>query len=131
MENWKSIPGFPSYEASDLGRIRRARRGTGRSPVGMIVQAKPKTKGYFYVRLIGGGKPFWPRLQGIIALTFHGPRPEGHEVSHINGDLTDNSAANLAYETKSANNQRKHAHGTMPMGDHHHMRRTAQLEARP
>ena len=35
----------------------------------------------------------------IVALAFLGPRPEGLEVSHLNGDDRDNRIENLCYES--------------------------------
>lgn len=42
----------------------------------------------------------------LIALTWIGPRPEGYEVDHINGDMLDWSADNLEYVTPEENNKR-------------------------
>ena len=33
----------------------------------------------------------------LIALTWIGPRPEGYECHHRNGDMFDNSASNLVW----------------------------------
>lgn len=44
----------------------------------------------------------------IIAETFIGSRPDGHEIDHINGIRDDNRACNLRYLTKAENN--KHAY---------------------
>lgn len=38
-----------------------------------------------------------PRLHDLVAATFNGPCPEGMEAYHLNGDVTDCSAANLSY----------------------------------
>ena len=42
----------------------------------------------------------------LMALTWIGPRPEGYEVDHINGDMLDWSADNLEYVTPEENNKR-------------------------
>jgi len=42
----------------------------------------------------------------LICITFHGPRPEGYECDHLNGCVTDYSAANLEWVTPSENRRR-------------------------
>ena len=42
----------------------------------------------------------------LMAITWIGPRPEGYEVDHINGDMLDWSADNLEYVTPEENNKR-------------------------
>lgn len=52
----------------------------------------------------------------LICEAFHGPRPPGTEVSHINGVVTDNRAENLRWETHKQNLARKKQHGTHDSG---------------
>ena len=42
----------------------------------------------------------------LMAFTFHGPRPEGYQCDHINGVVTDYSAANLEWVTPAENRRR-------------------------
>jgi hypothetical protein len=42
----------------------------------------------------------------LMALTWIGPRPEGYEVDHLNGDMLDWSADNLEYVTPKENIKR-------------------------
>src|SRR5690606_32157657 len=39
----------------------------------------------------------------LVAAAFLGPRPEGSEVCHINGDPADNRVENLRYGSRSEN----------------------------
>ncbi len=48
----------------------------------------------------------------LVAETFLGPRPEGTQISHLNGNPSDNRPVNLVYETPAENNKRRIAHGT-------------------
>ena len=41
-----------------------------------------------------------------MALTWIGPRPDGHEIDHLNGDRCDCSADNLQYVTPAENRKR-------------------------
>ena len=42
----------------------------------------------------------------LVALTWIGPRPEGYEIDHINGDILNWSAENLEYVTPAENRKR-------------------------
>ena len=42
----------------------------------------------------------------LMALTWIGPRPEGYEVDHINGDMLDWSTDNLEWVTPAENRKR-------------------------
>jgi len=46
----------------------------------------------------------------LIALTFHGPRPDGFEVDHINRNRADPRAENLRYVSRSDNTQNSGRH---------------------
>lgn len=64
---------------------------------------KPYTHGvkYPYMRHFGQKD-----CHVLMAFTFHGPRPEGYECDHINGVVTDYSAANLEWVTPTENRRR-------------------------
>ena len=42
----------------------------------------------------------------LICSTFHGPRPEGYQCDHLNGNVLDYSAANLEWVTPAENYRR-------------------------
>jgi len=52
--------------------------------------------------------PFHPNIMchTLIALTWIGPRQEGYEIDHLNGDITNWSADNLEYVTPAENRKR-------------------------
>jgi len=55
-------------------------------------------EGHNVVTLIGRqGNPDVRRVCELIAESFIGKCPPGQRLEHINGDLTDDSAANLRY----------------------------------
>lgn len=110
-EEWREIPGWPGYEASSLGQI-RSKHG--------IKALFPDIKGYLRVKVWQHSKSRNMRVSGLVALAFHGPAPAGHVVRHINGINTDNRAENLAYGTRSENEQDKVLHGTALLGEKHH-----------
>lgn len=54
----------------------------------------------------------------LVALAFHGERPKGMEIRHLDGNGSNNRADNLSYGTKTQNMRDKFQHGTMPLGHH-------------
>jgi hypothetical protein len=104
-EIWKPIPDYEGlYEVSDQGRVRSRTRTLRPGRVG----------GYAHLVLSKRGKRRGFLVHRLVLLAHVGRCPDGHESSHLNGDRCDNRLANLAWETASANNARKHDHGTMP-----------------
>lgn len=106
---WRPIPFAPSYEAHPSGLVRN--KATQR-----IMEDRPLPSGYSRVSLsLDGHSDAY--VHAAILETFVGPRPDGCQASHKNGDNTDNRLSNLAWETPSANNQRKAGHGTAMIGE--------------
>lgn len=104
-EEWRPVVGFEGkYEVSDEGRIRSIRRNGYLNRVLM-----PGTNGYLYVSL--GRKVRWRSVHSIVAEAFLGPRPNGMETCHNNGNPTDNRLENLRYDTLSANRRDTVTHG--------------------
>ena len=109
MEIWKDIPGYEGkYQASNLGRIRSIDRPIGipgkkgfKNLKGRVLRPGPTKSGHLYV-VLGHGAAGSPVHQ-LIALTFIGPRPDGTEVCHNDGDPTNNRADNLRYDTRTNN----------------------------
>lgn len=99
-EEWRSIPGFPGYEVSSRGRVRSFKRG----PAGQILSTPPNGRGYAYVRLASplGGHP-GREVHTLVAEAFHGPRPDGLQVRHLDGCKNHNWVENLAYGTRTQN----------------------------
>lgn len=112
-EIWKPVPGFDGYEVSDLGRFRSHR--PRRHEVLLrprIIATRIRPNGYLNISFRANGKRR-PRLaHRVVAEAFLGPCPDGLEVSHENGDRTDNRLANLQYRSRMENNRLKVKHGT-------------------
>jgi hypothetical protein len=105
-EQWKPIAGFPTYEVSSLGRVSRMRGGQRRILVGGCTMS-----GYRTVLLYNEGVRTPRRVHTLVAEHFIGPRPEGLEIRHLDGDQRNNAAANLAYGTHVENMQDVVRHG--------------------
>lgn len=106
-EEWRPVPGWP-YEASSLGRIRRAETGRILAPIA-------HTKGYHRVNLSqlnpDGGRALRRHayVHELVCEAFHGPRPPGMQVDHRDTVRTNNTAANLRWLPAIDNATRYHA----------------------
>lgn len=109
VEIWKPITGFEGrYDVSNLGRVRSLTRQV-RCRVGYhwlhgrvlkpYINAK-RGKGYASLRL-GDTKNY--DVHTLVAVAFIGPRPEGHECNHKDGNPHNNRADNLEWVTHQAN----------------------------
>lgn len=119
VEEWKPVVGHENeYEVSNLGRVKslarevRIVRGSveGTMPVKerILTPLKKTKQGY---RSVGLGKYEKQLVHILVAEAFLGPRPEGMYVGHLNGDPSDNRAANLAYITPAENCHHRIHHG--------------------
>ncbi len=109
-EEWRLIPGYErTYRVSSLGRVESIPRPKTR---GGLLSVKIGKRGYPAVSLVQDGRQTTREVHQLVALAFIGPRPEGHEVRHIDGDPARPHADNLTYGSRSDNVRDKRAHGT-------------------
>lgn len=110
LEIWKVLPGFPVYEVSSLGRVRRV----GGQPRRITYNAK----GYGQLALTDGPVRLQASVHVLVALAFHGPKPtEQHEAAHWNGNPSDNRVFNIRWATKKENAADRNRHGNTARGD--------------
>lgn len=104
-EQWKPIPGYYGYEASDQGRIRSVDRVvSGRRMRGTVLKSKISNAGYALVHVTADEGERKTRTVHRLVLAAHvGPCPEGMETLHGPGGPLDNRLANLRYGTKPQN----------------------------
>lgn len=94
-EEWKPIPSFPGYEASNLGRIRGSR--------GIIKDSDGN--GYRKTALRKNGKSHGVKVHRMVMEAFVGLCPEGMEVCHNDHNRANNCLNNLRYDTKRNNHE--------------------------
>ena len=111
-EIWKAVPGFLGYEVSNLGRVRSFKRTI------MRVMSPSDDGHYWGVSLVRNGKSHRHRIGRLVLLAFVGPRPDGMEMCHNDGDSYNDQLDNLRYDTHSANLQDASGYGVMLGGDH-------------
>ena len=56
--------------------------------------------------------PKGPYIHHLVCELFHGPRPDGCEVRHLDGNRDNNAANNLAWGTRAQNRADMVGHGT-------------------
>ncbi len=105
MEEWRTIPSLSGYyEASSLGRIRRARPGHA-TFIGRIIRSASHRRGYRYVCVppSPGAKLRSCYVHALVAEAFLGPCPLGMQVNHRDLVKTNNVPINLEYVTPQEN----------------------------
>lgn len=117
-EEWRPIPGYPSYQVSSLGRVASTGYFNKIWRKGRILKPFHDSAGYFQVGI------YQPRgvknqisVHRLVAIAFHGPCPVGLETAHLNGIRTDNGVENLQYVTSIENQSHRVPHGTSNRGE--------------
>lgn len=109
-ETWLPIARPAGYEVSDEGRVRSFKWGRPK-----ILSPSTTPEGYRNVSLYDGAQGRRnARVHVLVLETFTGPRPEGQDARHLDGDPGNNALTNLKWGTKSENNLDQVRHGTHP-----------------
>lgn len=104
---WKAIPGFPNYVANRNGQIKSLLRG------GRILKSNVSSTGYPMVNMKDENGKWAGRLvHVVIATAFIGPRPDGMDCCHNDGNKLNAAASNLRWDTRKANLNDQRIHGT-------------------
>ncbi|TVS29787.1 NUMOD4 motif-containing HNH endonuclease [Corynebacterium sanguinis] len=118
QEQWRPIPGYPSYEASDKGNVRskdhQSWNGVGWfTKKGRVLKKTINAHGRYVVTVKDeSGKRQTLLVHIIVMLAFVGPRPAGMHIAHWDGDRLNNRLDNLRYATPKENSDDKLRHGT-------------------
>lgn len=126
-EEWRKIPGYENYEVSSHGRVRAK---TQRRQHWIYHKMTITRVGYRVVGLYREGKNKVIPVHQLVALAFHGPRPEGLQTRHLDGNKLNNFASNLKYGTAKENCQDKMDHGGQVEGESHPMVKISEADAR-
>lgn len=112
MEKWKPVLGYEDlYEVSNLGNVRNLRTGAAK-----IATYDPKTKRNNLL-LWRSNKCKNVRISTLVLSAFVGPRPEGLECCHNDGDALNNKLENLRWDTHTSNIHDRVLHGTSNRGE--------------
>lgn len=106
------------YEVSDRGQVRSVARsvercdGRARWAPSVLLKQQTKPTGHMVVSLKAGDRKITRTVHRLMADAFHGLRPEGLEVRHLDGNPRNNVIGNLRYGTHQENAVDVVDHGT-------------------
>lgn len=108
-EIWKSIPGAAPYQVSNLGRVKSFKLYAE----GRLLKPGLASNGYYTVVIyFDDGSKSSRTMHSLVMEAFVGPRPDGMEVCHNNGDRKNAFLINLRYDTPANNQADRYKHGT-------------------
>lgn len=105
-EEWRTVDIATDYQVSSLGRVRSLKLGTVR-----VLRPGIHERGYHHYSLCIGNRTLTRSAHVMVLSAFVGPRPEGMQIRHLDGDPANNALANLAYGTAEQNMADKREHG--------------------
>lgn len=107
---WRDVPSIPGYLVSNDGRIKHKFSDAPRK----LQRGK---HGYLWCNFRRDNRIFVRTVHSLVAEAFIGPRPDGAQVRHLDGDRTNNCAYNLAYGTAKENALDREWHGNTCRGE--------------
>lgn len=120
MTIWKDIEGYEGYyQVSACGKIRSLdrlvfRKGNKKPHLlrGKERATLSNNRGYYVVVLYRDATAKVHLVHCLVAAAFIGPRPEGMQCCHNDGNKANNCLGNLRYDTPSGNACDRITHGT-------------------
>jgi hypothetical protein len=106
-EIYRPIPGYPGYEASNLGNIRSPK----------MVLNPFQSRWYLYVSPSINGKQRRVAVHILVCLAWHGEPDQGEEVSHRDNDFLNNREDNLKWRTRAVIQWQRKTAGTDNRGE--------------
>lgn len=118
------VPGFPAYAVGDDGSVWSRLKRNGGKPCVLGNHWSPLKQvadkgGYLCLGLHREGKTYRRRVHHLVLEAFVGPRPNGSECCHGDGNRANNRVGNLRWGTKAENDADKTRHDTWLRGARH------------
>lgn len=103
QEIWRQIPMFPTYAASNLGRIKNIKRDT------IIAQSDVDSRQYQKVGISYKNKPYTKKVSRLVWAAFNDCEcPD--TIDHIDGNVLNNNIENLQCISNKLNNMKKNTY---------------------
>lgn len=110
VEEWRPVVGYEGiYEVSSIGRVRSIdrivplRTGGVTFRKGRVLKTRKNPSGHVEVKLSRECRPKTKLVHQLVCIAFHGPRPDGEEVRHLNDTPDDNRRENPVWGTRVEN----------------------------
>jgi hypothetical protein len=139
MSEWRPVVGYEGYyEVSSAGAVRALAREVWqqnrggklcRQIYGAREMPRHQKRGYAAVRLTRDNYARLLYVHQLVAAAFIGPRPEGMEVCHGDGDRMNAALSNLQYGTPKENGEDRVRHGRSRPGSQHHFAKISEADA--
>lgn len=107
----RPVPSLPGYFASDDGQVLSCRPWRGSADMRELAGRIDKA-GYRWITTCVDGRRKIRSVHSLVAEAFHGPRPKGQDIRHLDGDPANNAASNLRYGSRTENLLDAVRHGT-------------------
>lgn len=125
IEEWRPVVGSEErFEVSNFGRVKRKRqtfwykKQFSRSRLEYILNQFIGSHGYYSCSITGTeAKSSSRTVHSLVAEAFLGPRLDGHEVCHNDGNKLNNRLDNLRYDTAASNAADRKKHGRDNSGE--------------
>jgi hypothetical protein len=114
LTDWREIAGHPGYQVNGLGQVRSLKYLAPR-----ILKQHLSHRGYARVNLMEGATSRSWSVHKLVLEAFVGPRPEGCEARHLDGNKINNVISNLAWGTSEENSADRRRHGRTATGVRH------------
>lgn len=126
-EEWRPVPGAEGrYEVSDAGRVRSLDRVVLRICKwrrvlvvcvrrGRVLRYSTSSRNPY--RMVHMGRDRADLVHLLVLTAFRGPRPEGMQCAHDDGDARNNRLENLRWATPKQNAEDRVAHGNQIRGE--------------
>lgn len=123
---WRPCVGFPGYEVANVGLVRSVFWSKYNPQANKLLRPDRNSNGYSSIQLlVAPKKQKRVQLHRLVCEAFHGARPMGMEVRHLDGTKLNAHESNLAWGTRSENAKDAVKHGTCRI-----LHRTPETEAR-
>lgn len=102
---WKPVVGWEGfYTVSNHGEVKSVVRNR-------LLKPNIDTKGYCQVKLYYGDSPKTVFIHVLVLEAFSGPKPDGFESRHLDGNKRNNQRSNLKWGTPKENASDRITHG--------------------
>lgn len=115
---WRPCPGFPDYEVSNTGQVKRSAIGIRKRVLGVLLAPEINKDGHHRYTMFINGKRGRKFSHQLVCLAWHGEAPtDQHIVCHKNDNKDENTPTNLYWGTRKQNGSDSVVNGRSVRGE--------------